>query len=53
MKTREIHTHKENDYSNVIMVIGIAIMLKILFSSLGLDVADTARHMASNVAMVF
>ena len=53
MKTRETITIKENDYCNVIIVIGIAVMMNILFSSLGLDITDTAKHMASNIAMVF
>ena len=53
MKTRETHTTTENDYSNMIIVIGTAVTINILFSSLGLDVSDTARHLASNIAMVF
>lgn len=53
MKTREINTSKENDYSNVIIVIGITVMINILFSSLGLDISDTANHIANNVAMAF
>lgn len=53
MKTRDTHNIKDYDYSNVIIVIGIAVMLKILFSSLGLDVTDTAKHMASHIAMIF
>ena len=53
MKTLETHTTQANDYSNVIIVIGIAVMMNILFSSLGLDITDTAKHVASNIAMVF
>ncbi len=53
MKTKEINTTNENDYSQVILVIGIAVMIKILFSSLGLDITGTAKHMANNLAMVF
>jgi len=53
MKTLETHTTQENDFSNVIIVIGIAVMMNILFSSLGLDITDTAKHVASNIAMVF
>ena len=53
MKTLETHTTKENDYSNVIIVIGIAVMMNILFSSLGLDITDTAKHVAINIAMAF
>lgn len=53
MKTRETDTIKENDYSNVINVIGIAVMTNILFASLGLDVSDTAIRIANNIAMVF
>ena len=53
MKTREAYSTQENDYSNVIIVIGVAVMINILFSSLGLDITDTARHIASNIAMTF
>lgn len=53
MKTRETLTQKENDYSNVIIVIGIAVMSNILFSTLGLDLTEAAKHIASNIAMVF
>ena len=53
MKTRETMKEKENDYSGMIIVIGIAVMTQILFSSMGLDVTDTAKHIASNIAMAF
>jgi|GEM_PF-5418494 len=53
MKTRETLTTADRDYSNVIIVIGIAVMMNILFSCLGLDIVGTAKHVASSVAMVF
>ena len=53
MNNRETIEEKENDYSSMIIVIGIAVMTHILFSSMGLDVTDTAKHIASNIAMAF
>ena len=53
MKTRETIDHLENDYSNVLIVIGIAVMTNILFSSLGLDFTATAKQIVSSIAMAF
>ncbi len=53
MKTRERIDHLENDYSNVLIVIGITVMSNILFSTLGLDFTATAKHIANNIAMAF
>lgn len=53
MKTRNIENNQENDYGPVLLIIGITVMMNILFSSLGLDLSNTAHHIASQIAMVF
>lgn len=53
MENLETIKEKENDYSNVIIIIGITVTSNILFSSLGLDITETAKLIASNIAMAF
>jgi len=52
METTAINDIEENDFSNVIIVIGIIVMINILFSCLGLDVVETGKHMVSNLTTV-
>ncbi len=51
-----IITNKETedrDYGNVILVIGVAVCINILSSSLGIDLTDTLFVATKNIAGLF
>ena len=53
MPKDNINSTYDKDYTEVIIVIGISILLKILFSSLGLDITDTAAHIGDSIVAAF
>lgn len=53
MKDEISSNTSHNDYSEVLTVIGISIFLKILFSSLGLDMTETAAHIGDSIVAAF
>ena len=43
---------QDKKFDNVIIVLGIAITANILSTSLGIDITDTIKYMATNIAMI-
>lgn len=52
MKTKETIYCNDKNYDNLLLVVGVAIGIKILCLSLGIDLSDTANHMVNNIAMI-